>query len=295
LLDFLPSDLIPDLESSKWSINATAKCNLCGNLGAITFRHKLYPDFNLNDYDHIRWIDKFREAEDGVCMHCGHFQRYSCLNLEELDEYLKIFTDKAKTSQGLVSLKSQGMLDDSHSQIIKHIKCKFQSEAGPKCLYIARPSSAELIGIITETYNGSEIIISENNQNVLRAIDNMYGNQSWISITNEYEVHGRIDIPDESQFNILIHCLQHSISLRDDLSRIERSVKHGARILLLDEVQRKLHNPFHVNHLTEAFLMRELRSRGLKVELIQDVTSEADQFIKGLQSVQYKTGIYIYG
>ena len=68
----------------------------------------------------------------------------------------------------------------------------------------------------------------------------------------------------------------------------------GARVLLIDEIQRKIHNPFHVNHMSEQFLLKELKSRGLGTQLIQDMTALADETIRGLQSNLFLTGIFVY-
>ena len=107
-------------------------------------------------------------------------------------------------------------------------------------------------------------------------------------------VHGRTDFPEGYQLYIIIHCLQHSINLKEDLDKLEKRVKQGSQVLLLDEIQRKIHNPFHVNHLSEYFLTRELLSRGLRVKLIQDTTTTADDTIRGLQSASFFTGILVY-
>ena len=87
-IELLPSKILTNLQDVGWKYKSN-KCNLCSKEGSITFTHKLYPDFQV---PHERdWSAKLLNAEDGICLNCGHFQRYSRLSLAELNEYLMIF------------------------------------------------------------------------------------------------------------------------------------------------------------------------------------------------------------
>ena len=46
--------------------------------------------------------------------------------------------------------------------------------------------------------------------------------------------------------------------------------------------------------MSEQFLLKELKSRGLSTQLIQDMTALADETIRGLQSNLFLTGIFVY-
>lgn len=290
----MPSRLLPDLEDSKWAVNPIAKCNLCERTGAITFIHSLHPDFDLEKHEKISWIGKFKKAEDGICMTCGHFQRFTKLTEQELDEYNIIFSDKSKTNEGIVSSSSRYKGEKYRANIIEYMRKKYYTDKPPLHIYIARPTSISLIGKIQGSFECKRIDYAENNELTKKEINQRYASEKTISARNDTSVHGRTQLPEGYELYIVIHCFQHSIELKRDLDILEARVRKGGSVLLLDEIQRKIHNPFHVNHLSEIFLLKQLKSRGLKAELIQDMTSKADSTIRGLQSQEYSAGIFVH-
>ena len=141
---------------SKWSVNPKASCNLCGNSGAITFTHSLYPDFDLEKYEDIPWINKFKNAEDGVCMTCGHFQRFTRLTEEELKEYELIFSDKSKTNEGIVSSSRRIKEEEYRSNLIEILQEKYFADESPAQIYVARPTSASILGRMQNIFECKE-------------------------------------------------------------------------------------------------------------------------------------------
>ena len=270
-----------------------AKCNLCERTGAITFIHSLHPDFDLEKHEKISWIGKFKKAEDGICMTCGHFQRFTKLTEQELDEYNIMFSDKSKTNEGIVSSSSRYKGENYRANIIENMRRKYYTDKPPMQIYIARPTSISLIGKIQSSFECKRIDYSENNNLTKSEIENKYAKNQIVNDVST-SVHGRTEFPEGYDLYIIIHCLQHSINLKCDLDTLEAKVKMGARVLLIDEIQRKIHNPFHVNHMSEQFLLKELKSRGLSTQLIQDMTALADETIRGLQSNLFLTGIFVY-
>lgn len=287
--------MLKGLVNTKWKINNNAVCNCCNQVGAITFQHKLYADFELEPFAKYQWIKKFENAEDGFCMTCGHFQRFSSLTREELNEYLSIMSDKSKTNQNIISNSSVYKGENERINILKELESQKLEGTHIERIYMARPSSFEMIRVAKDIYGPKCISVSENNETIKSEIKKRFDGNKWLQLTNEFQVHGATDFPQGYDLYIITHCLQHSINLKSDLEKLKRQVKSGAKVLLLDEVQRKIHNPFHVNHMSEFFLIRELRNKGLSTSLIQDITTDTDETISGLQSSRKYTGIFIDG
>ena len=257
MLPFLPSRLLKGLEDAEWKINAEAKCNCCDSLGAVTFTHKIYVDFNIEKNKEVAWIKKFKWAEEGLCMTCGHFQRYSKLNNLELEEYLSMYSDKALTNGGIISNSSVYKGEDSRIEAIRVLKNEYYHNKKVNSVYMARPTSVKLVEQTYHILGANKIDVRENNGVIKAAIEKSLGDKNWVSLVDNYEVHGKVELPKGFDLYIITHCLQHSIDLGKDLEELVEVVKLGGAVLLLDEIQRKIHNPFHVNHMSEVFLKKE--------------------------------------
>ncbi len=289
LISQLPSNLIKDIKFANWKYSHS-QCNYCSKYGGISFKHNLYPDFIVpKGYS---WSKKFLTAEDGICLNCGHFQRYSRLTMEELNEYLMIFKDKSKTNQNIVSKDDKTKINIKNiarAELIKN--CCKNITILPKNIFIARPTSNYTIKKVRELYPHSKIEFHENDNKVMRELQNKDRNISSV----EAKVHGELKISGYYDLYIIIHCLQHSINFKDDLNDLISKVKKGAHILLIEEIQRKLHNPFHVNHLSENFLMTHLQCNAISTKIVESKENIANPMVRGLQSSEWETGILLSG
>ncbi len=77
-------------------------------------------------------------------------------------------------------------------------------------------------------------------------------------------------MPMDADLLIINHCLQQSLELQKDIDKYFKYIKEGGRVFLIDEVQRKLHNPFHANRFCELFLMNRFAIEGIRGKVIQD-------------------------
>ncbi len=288
-LSQLPSNLIKGIKFENWKYSHS-QCNFCQGYGGISFDHKLYPDFIVpTGYS---WSEKFLKAEDGICLNCGHFQRYSKLTMDELREYLTIYEDKSKTHQNIVSKDNKAAIDIKNISRAKLIEnCCKNIDIKPKKIFIARPTSKHTINKVRDLYPFSKIEFHENDKNV----------NSQIKITDpnilsvKANVHGQLKISGSYDIYIIIHCLQHSINFNDDLNDLISRTKKGSYIILIEEIQRKLHNPFHVNHLSEQFLISHLKCKGVSTKIVESKENIANPMVRGLQSSDWETGILLSG
>ena len=95
----LPSNLIKGIDKIDWTYG-NSKCNICDSHGEVHFEHKLFPDFKVKDGR--SYTKKMQRAVDGICLNCGHFQRFSRLSAEELRDYCQDYPDKNETSKGIL-------------------------------------------------------------------------------------------------------------------------------------------------------------------------------------------------
>ena len=288
LIPLIPSRLIRDLDKSLWSYTSH-KCNLCGCIGAIAFEHKLYPDFTVRTGR--SFTQKLLNATDGICLNCGHFHRLSKLEEAELDEFLRYYIDKRQTSEGKNDpLYSTSLLDKARSDLVAQAVRRFHAARRPPRIYIARPTSFLTIRAVLEELSDSEIFFSENLGDVRESIRALFPQ----TIDLDFEVHGRLRLPQGMDLIVIVHCLQHVLDINEALERIVELAKSSCSVLLVEEVQRKLHNPFHVNHFSECFLKNILTSRGLDVESITTPMLEVDEVQLGLQDSKFLSALLVY-
>ena len=291
LLDQLPSELISDIGSINW-LYSNNVCNNCGKSGAICFKHELYCDFHPDS--RAIYYSKLKGCNDGLCLNCGHFQRFSLLTAEELNAFLAEYADKDNTSTGVISRDTQQEQNEctARAELIASFLSYYKSVSGPSSIYIARPSCVEAISSIRSIMPDSRICFSENSTTVKTKILEKY--EHFKAGDLGADVHGRLTLDDSFSYYIIIHCLQHVLDLGETIDNLVRLAKSGKPVLLLEEVQRKLHNPFHVNHLSEDFLIRLLCSKGVNVKLIRS-SILASKYLRGLQSSDYVTGVIVHG
>lgn len=288
MIPLIPSRLIRDLDKSLWTYTSHM-CNLCGSVGAIGFKHKLYPDFTVEAGR--SFTDKLLNATDGMCVNCGHFQRISKLKDSELNEFLECYSDKRQTNQGLIgSLYDNDLLDRARADLIAQAVRRFDEASKRPHIYIARPTSALTIGAVADALSDSKIFFSENLHDARKEILTLFPQAQSLDL----EVHGRLEIPLGMDLIVIVHCLQHVLDMNKALERIVELTKSSCSVLLVEEVQRKLHNPFHVNHFSEYFLTSIFESRRIHVEKITTRILEVDEVQLGLQDSKFLTALLLY-
>ena len=291
LLDQLPSELISDISRINWTYSSSV-CNNCGKSGAICCEHELYCDFHPDSS--TVYYSKLKHCKDGLCLNCGHFQRYSIFTAEELDAFLADYADKDDTSIGVISGDTDVGKNEcvARTELISRFLLDYKHVNRPSSIYIARPSCVEAITSIRSSMPGSRICFSENRTAVKTKILEKYKDLEGGDFGAD--VHGRLTLDDRFGCYIIIHCLQHVLDLGGTIDNLISLAQSGKPVLLLEEVQRKLHNPFHINHLSEHFLIRLLCSKGANVELIHS-SILASKYLRGLQTSNYVTGVIIHG
>ena len=283
----LPSDLIEEIERIKWCYG-DSKCNLCGSKGEIHFEHKLFPDFEVKSGK--SYSEKMEKAVDGMCLNCGHFQRFSKLSSEQLADYCYDYPDKSETSKGILNPQYKVNEEPINARI--EIITQFLSKIKINSLYIARPSCSQVMTFIGQQ-NYARVVYHENSVVIDKDIQNSVSSMENIEKGN-YKVHGELDLEGNFDAYIINHCLQHVLEVNDVITRIHKLAQEGKSILLMEEVGRKLHNPFHVNHFSESFLIKTLQSKGLRANVIESSVL-GSKYLKGLQSSKFISGIHIYG
>ena len=230
-----------------------------------------------------------QRAVDGICLNCGHFQRFSRLSAEELRDYCQDYPDKNETSKGILEPQYKGseILVKARIEIIT----KFLNRVEVDSIYIARPSCYEVIEFMSK-YNCSSLVYRENNAFIDRKIQQVVGSLEHIQKAN-YKVHGELELKEHFDAYIIIHCLQHVLEAKHAINKLCKLAKKGKSILLMEEVSRKLHNPFHVNHFSERFLSKTFQSMGLHAKVISSSMLESSYQI-GLQTSDFISGIHIY-
>ena len=291
LLDQLPSELILNIKGFNWAYSSSV-CNNCGRPGAISFKHELHCDFH--PISTSIYYPKLETCHDGLCLNCGHFQRFSLFSVEELDAFLIDYSDKDDTSTGIISKDDQTVKREcrAREQLIANflLDCKHAKDIAS--VYIARPSCVEAIDSVRSSLPKAKIVFSENSKAVKAKI--LEKHHDMKESDGGADVHGRLHLTDKFDCYIIVHCLQHVLDLGKTIDRLVALVKNGKPVLLLEEVQRKLHNPFHINHFSEDFLIRLLCSKGVKVKLIHS-TILASKYLGGLQSSNFITGMIVHG
>ena len=157
---------------------------------------------------------------------------------------------------------------------------RFKDGAKDKNILVIRPSSSGCLKAFEEVFPGAVIFWKDYSRSAemeirdagrFRELD-----QGFIRSYFEFNCA-------RSKFDMIVvnHCLQHSVSLNDDIEKVKSLLSAGGSVLLVNEVNRKLHNPFHMNHFSEAGLRDFLARHFDKITLVKNGI-DLDIFKKGL-------------
>ena len=234
---------------------------------------------------------RLNQSETAFCLRCGHLYRADRYTRNEIDDIFTLLGNKDDTTTAKYMLREGAGTTDNKIELYSHkeyIKWKkrlsnidLKDSAGCKKILVLRPASIGCLHALNEVFDGAYILWKDYSRSA----------ESQIRQYKQYEelTKGFVrsyfafnDLNDEFDLVVINHCLQHSVSLNDDIRSVKDILANDGKILLVNEVNRKLHNPFHINHFSESGL-RNFLARHFE---------HVDSFPNGIGLDEYKSGLF---
>ena len=267
MIPSLPTSFLKNSIYGDWKVGKSNGCSVCGCDDALKVRHALKPDFVVPDL--LR--DRMSSAETAFCLLCGHLYRCDSYTRKEIDDIFAILGNKDDTTKGDYMVRDNAGLTDIKIKLYaekEYLKWKtrlsrlsFKDGAKGKNILVIRPSSIGCLKAFEEAFPGAVIFWKDYSRSAEMEIRDTgrFRELSQGFVRSYFNFNCA-----SSKFDMIIinHCLQHSVSLNDDIEKAKSLLSLGGSVLFANEVNRKLHNPFHMNHFSEAglrdFLVRHL-------------------------------------
>ena len=285
MIPSLPTSVLNDSIYGDWKVGKTNGCNVCGCDDALTVRHELKPDFDVP----IQLTERMHQSESALCLRCGHLYRSDAYSRSEIDNVFEILGNKDDTTSSEYMLRgSLGTTDSkitiySQKEYLKWKRrlsslCFRDSTVGKKILCL-RPSSIGCLHALEEVFVGAEVIWKDYS----RSAETQIRAEQKFRELQEGFIRSYFRICSNVKFDLVVinHCLQHSVSLDKDISQIKSILTENGSVLFVNEVNRKLHNPFHINHFSESGLRSFLARHFEKIVLVENGI-KLDDYKKGL-------------
>lgn len=290
MIPSLPTSCLDHSIYNPWEVSDDISCPSCGGEDALIREHPILPDFAVPS----EFSTRLQQAISAICLSCGHLHRKDCYTRREIDRLFYLLGNKDQSTTGKYMAKNESVslkarFAEYTSREYYNWKKRLTSikpHLFPvRKILIIRPSSVGAMNAINEIFKGVQIYWKDYSEFAIDSIrkDSAYKEiqdgtiQSYFSLDSS---NGPFD------FIIVNHCLQHSISLQDDLKVIGTLGHENTIVHFANEVNRKLHNPFHMNHFSQATLTALLHEK-YKCVLTVPNSIKMDQYKIGL----FKDGV----
>jgi SAM-dependent methyltransferase len=251
----------------------------------LVSRPLILPDFDASILPPAIRV-KMLSPRDGICMNCGIYQRLDRLTGEEIELYLAAVKSKDATVSEEVyheypvptwyieqyennyfrkrPKRWDNFFADNQFDIKRALILRTFFGAVPE--YLARKFRCEVHALEISD------IARRTTQDRVPSIRFLEGN-----------IHGALSgrfLSSEKYDAVFVqHVIQHCVSLSDTMAKLRRLLRPGGILVLSQEIGRKPHNPFHINHLSEWQLEMVLKGVFERVVRIDDCDDEVPPFV----------------
>jgi hypothetical protein len=286
MIPSLPTSVLNNSIYSHWYVGKTNGCTICGCDDALKVKHPLKPDFVVPK----ELADRLQQSETAFCFQCGHLYRADGYTKKEIDFVFELLGNKDDTTSGEFMLRGHagtiGSKIETYSQK-EYLKWKkrlskltFTDSSIGKKILVLRPASIGCLQALEEVFCGADISWKDYSRSAESQIRNYkkFPELSHGFVRSYFEISS-----SNTKFDLVVinHCLQHSVSLNEDIIKVKNIIAKNGSLLLVNEVNRKLHNPFHINHFSEAGLRSFLARHFERITLVKNGIG-LDDYKKGL-------------
>ena len=267
MLPSLPTSYLAESLYGHWEIQNNSHCPCCGCSDSLSVSHELKPDF----HPPFQLVDRLTQATSSICLLCGHLYRSDIYSREEIDTLFSLLVNKDDSTTGnyLDHNAQHSFSEKINSYNFREMELwrnrieEFSISAPDKVfkdILFIRPASLSSLKALKARYPDSNIYWIDYSRFAIQQILSE-PTLGYLEIRGSINSYLDINI-GHLRFDLVIvnHCLQHSISLSDDLACLKNLAKKEGCFLFANEVNRKLHNPFHTNHFSEYTLTNYLRN-----------------------------------
>lgn len=259
-------------------------CSFCKSVKIKSYFKSISKPENNISFLSKKLFDKFYFRSIGQCSECGLLQDYNRLNKSEFINFIKEMTEKDKnyapennfTSFPVPEKIKEKFYKNNYEKRFIKWRDKIIVNNNENILFL-RPH----FGIISKFFNNQKKVnlyyndFSNINKKVIK-LD--YPNMKYLQGHSHHIFEG--EFLKENFFDTVIfdHTLCHALDIDDYMKKIQLILKQKGRVLFLNEIQVKTHNPFHLNFYDENMFIKIL-SKYFNVEVIRDCGYDNNQFI----------------
>lgn len=261
-------------------------CSACGGIQFLVHRPVIVPDFDPSILP-PSIARKLLHPRDGYCMICGHYQRIDRLSEKEVGEYISSVKSKDQTvgeemfHHYPIAREKIREFERSHfDQRLERWKRYFEGRnLTVSRALVLRPFFGAVIPLL-RAMGCREVCAIEISDIAKRTTKDAYPFVTFIDENIHASLSGAIAAYGPFDIIIVHHVLQHCVDIGGSLNLLNDLLSRQGLAIFAQEIGRKEHNPFHMNHFSEVHLKYILGSVFPRVDRIDDCDPSPPDFIK---------------